>query len=126
MTRQLTSRDKQENLELKGSELQQTKLVIYLSLESMAMSSDQCDSVFLSVDSLLNDALQMQRQCRDRSDQLSQKAIELQNESATLRETSENAQLDMAHIRHQLAELMETKSKFEARERQAQKLRKHL
>ncbi|CAL9693176.1 unnamed protein product [Knipowitschia caucasica] len=92
----------------------------------MAMSSDQCDSVFLSVDSLLNDALQMQRQCRDRSDQLSQKAIELQNESATLRETSENAQLDMAHIRHQLAELMETKSKFEARERQAQKLRKHL
>uniref|UniRef100_A0AAV2KIL0 Uncharacterized protein n=1 Tax=Knipowitschia caucasica TaxID=637954 RepID=A0AAV2KIL0_KNICA len=88
MTRQLTSRDKQENLELKGSELQQTKLVIYLSLESMAMSSDQCDSVFLSVDSLLNDALQMQRQCRDRSDQLSQKAIELQNESATLRETS--------------------------------------
>ncbi|XP_068569903.1 uncharacterized protein [Cebidichthys violaceus] len=82
------------------------------------MSLNQCESVAVSVESLLNDAKRMQMQCRERSEQLSMAATQLRVESAALREQCESAQLDMAHIRRQLDDLMDTKSAFEARERQ--------
>ncbi|KAK9524624.1 hypothetical protein VZT92_017001 [Zoarces viviparus] len=90
------------------------------------MSLNQCESVAVSVDSLLSDAKRMQMQCRERSEQLSMAATQLRVESAALREQCESAQLDMAHIRRQLDDLMDTKSAFEARERQARKLSKYL
>lgn len=90
------------------------------------LSSDQCDSVVVSVESLLSDAKRMQAQCRERSDQLALAASQLRTESAALREQCEATQLDMARIRRQLEELLETKAAFEARERQARKLSKHL
>ncbi|KAK2862800.1 hypothetical protein Q5P01_002333 [Channa striata] len=108
------------------SQKQSTKLVIKLSLESMNMSRDQCESVAVSVESLLNDAKRMQMQCRERSEQLSRAATQLRVESAALRQQCETAQLDMARLRRYLDELMETKSAFEARERQARKLSKQL
>ncbi|XP_075943035.1 transmembrane protein 179B-like [Anarhichas minor] len=86
------------------------------------MSLNQCESVAVSVESLLSDAKRMQMQCRERSEQLSMAATQLRVESAALREQCESAQLDMAHIRRQLDDLMDTKSAFEARERQARKL----
>ncbi|KAK7909544.1 hypothetical protein WMY93_014228 [Mugilogobius chulae] len=103
-----------------------TRAGLSSNLESVGMSSDQCDSILLSVDSLLHDAGQMQRQCRERTEQLSRKAAQLQRESAGLREQSERAQHDMVRIRRQLDELIQTKAAFEARERQAQKLSKQL
>uniref|UniRef100_A0A3Q1GUX2 Si:ch211-285j22.3 n=1 Tax=Acanthochromis polyacanthus TaxID=80966 RepID=A0A3Q1GUX2_9TELE len=90
------------------------------------MSHDQCDSVAVSVESLLADAKRMQMQCRERSEHLSMAATQLRMESASLREQCETAQLDMARIRRQLDELLDTKAAFEARERQARKLSKHL
>lgn len=90
------------------------------------MSEAQCESVVVSVESLLSDARRMQIQCRERSEQLSLAATQLRVESAALREQCEVSQLDMARIRQQLDELMETKAAFEARERQARKLSKHL
>lgn len=90
------------------------------------MAESQCESVAVSVESLLNDAKRMQMQCRERSEQLSMATIQLRVESAALREQCESTQLDMARIRHQLDELMDTKAAFEARERQARKLSKHL
>ncbi|KAM7366146.1 hypothetical protein PAMP_015611 [Pampus punctatissimus] len=92
----------------------------------MNMSRDQCESVAVSVESLLRDAKRMQMQCRERSQQLSLAATQLRVESAALREQCEATQLDMARIRRQLDELLDTKSAFEARERQARKLSKHL
>jgi len=68
----------------------------------------------------------MQLQCRERSEQLSVAAMQLREESASLREQCEATQLDMARIRQQLDELLQTKKAFEARERQARKLSKHL
>uniref|UniRef100_A0A3B5AB96 Si:ch211-285j22.3 n=1 Tax=Stegastes partitus TaxID=144197 RepID=A0A3B5AB96_9TELE len=90
------------------------------------MSHDQCDSVVVSVESLLTDAKRMQTQCRERGEQLSMAATQLRVESASLREQCEAAQLDMARIRRQLDELLDTKAAFEARERQARKLSKQL
>lgn len=90
------------------------------------MSRDQCDSVAVSVESLLTDAKRMQMQCRERSEQLSVAAAQLRTESAALREHCEATQLDMALIRRQLEELKDTKAAFEARERQARKLSKQL
>lgn len=90
------------------------------------MSQDQWESVAVSVESLLNDAKRMQLQCRERSEQLSVAATQLRVESAALREQCEASQLDMARIRRQLDELMDTKAAFEARERQARKLSKQL
>lgn len=90
------------------------------------LSSDQCDSVVVSVESLLSDAKRMQAQCRERSSQLAAATAQLRSNSAALREQCEATQLDMAHIRRQLEELLETKSAFEAKERQARKLSKHL
>ncbi|KAG7495678.1 hypothetical protein JOB18_003734 [Solea senegalensis] len=92
----------------------------------MNMSRDQCESVVLSVESLLRDAKRMQMQCRERSEQLSMAATQLRVESASLREQCEATQLDMAHIRRQLDSLMDTKAAFEAKERQARKLSKQL
>uniref|UniRef100_A0A3Q3KDW8 Uncharacterized protein n=1 Tax=Monopterus albus TaxID=43700 RepID=A0A3Q3KDW8_MONAL len=80
----------------------------------------------VSVESLLSDAKRMQKQCRECSQQLSLAAMQLRVESATLREQCEVTQLDMAWIHRQLDELMNTKSAFEARERQARKLSKQL
>ncbi|TNN62462.1 hypothetical protein EYF80_027370 [Liparis tanakae] len=90
------------------------------------MSHNQCESVAVSVESLLSDAKRMQTQCRERSQQLSMAATQLRVESAALREQCECAQLDMAQIRRQLDDLMDTKSAFEAKERQARKLSRHL
>lgn len=90
------------------------------------MSHDQCESVAVSVESLLSDAKRMQMQCCERSEQLSLAATQLRVESAALRELCETSQLDMARIRQQLEELLEVKSAFEARERQARKLSKQL
>uniref|UniRef100_A0A3Q0T4F2 Si:ch211-285j22.3 n=1 Tax=Amphilophus citrinellus TaxID=61819 RepID=A0A3Q0T4F2_AMPCI len=90
------------------------------------MSHNQCDSVVVSVESLLTDAKRMQMQCRERSEQLSVATTQLRTESAALREQCEAAQLDMALIRRQLEELKDTKAAFEARERQARKLSKQL
>ncbi|CAL8241691.1 unnamed protein product [Merluccius merluccius] len=90
------------------------------------MSRDQCESVASSVESLLLDAQRMQTQCRQRSDQLSQAAVRLRVESSALRQQCESTQLDMARMRRQLEELKDTKAAFEARERQARKLSKHL
>lgn len=90
------------------------------------MSENQCESVAVSVESLLNDAKRMQLQCRERSEQLSMAATQLREDSAALREQCETSQLDMARIRRQLDELMDTKAAFEARERQARKLSKQL
>ncbi|XP_071333868.1 peripherin-like [Trachinotus anak] len=92
----------------------------------MSMSRDQCESVALSVESLLNDAKRMQMQCRERSEQLSMATMQLRVESASLREQCEATQLDMARIRRQLDELLDTKAAFEARERQARKLSRQL
>ncbi|KAF1380515.1 hypothetical protein PFLUV_G00164580 [Perca fluviatilis] len=92
----------------------------------MNMSQSQCESVAMSVESLLNDAKRMQMQCRERSEQLTVAATQLRVESATLREQCESTQLDMALIRRQLDELMDTKAAMEAKERQARKLSKHL
>lgn len=90
------------------------------------MSRDQCDSVAVSVESLLTDAKRMQMQCRERSEQLSVATAQLRTESAALREQCEATQLDMALIRRQLEELKDIKAAFEARERQARKLSKQL
>lgn len=90
------------------------------------MSQDQWESVAVSVESLLSDARRMQVQCRERSEQLSIAATQLRVESAALREQCEASQLDMARIRRQLDELLDTKAAFEARERQARKLSKQL
>lgn len=97
-----------------------------LSLSAQIMSEEQWESVAVSVESLLSDAKRMQTQCRERSEQLSMAATQLRVESAALREQCEASQLDMARIRRQLDELMDTKAAFEARERQARKLSKHL
>lgn len=96
------------------------------SLPAQIMSEEQWESVAVSVESLLSDAKRMQTQCRERSEQLSMAATQLRVESAALREQCEASQLDMARIRRQLDELMDTKAAFEARERQARKLSKHL
>ncbi|KAG8006236.1 hypothetical protein GBF38_005457 [Nibea albiflora] len=108
------------------SQKKTTRLVINLTLTSMDMSESQCESVAVSVESLLNDAKRMQTQCRERSEQLSMAAMQLRVESAALREQCEASQLDMAQIRRQLDELMDTKAAFEAKERQARKLSKQL
>ncbi|MEQ2240824.1 hypothetical protein ILYODFUR_019055 [Ilyodon furcidens] len=92
----------------------------------MEMSSAQCDSVVVSVESLLSDAKRMQQQCRERSEQLSLAATQLRVESSALKGQCEATQLDMARIRRQLDELLDTKAAFEARERQARKLSKQL
>lgn len=102
-----------------------TSALLPLSLPQI-MSEEQWESVAVSVESLLSDAKRMQTQCRERSEQLSMAATQLRVESAALREQCETSQLDMARIRRQLDELMDTKAAFEARERQARKLSKHL
>uniref|UniRef100_A0A1A8PVZ7 Uncharacterized protein n=1 Tax=Nothobranchius rachovii TaxID=451742 RepID=A0A1A8PVZ7_9TELE len=95
-------------------------------MESASVSSSLSDLVAVSVESLLSDATRMQAQCRERSEQLSLATMQLRVESGALREQCEAAQLDMARIRQQLDELLETKAAFESRERQALKLSKQL
>ena len=58
----------------------------HLSVSLQTMSKDQCDSVAVSVESLLTDAVKMQSQCRERSEQLAVAAAALREESACLRE----------------------------------------
>ncbi|KAM9827357.1 transmembrane protein 179B [Neosynchiropus ocellatus] len=98
----------------------------FFNRAARAMSEDQFDSVAVSVESLLSDAKRMQQQCRERSEQLALAATQLRVESSALREQSEEALLNMATMRRQLDELLDTKAAFEARERQARKLSKQL
>ncbi|KAK6291703.1 hypothetical protein J4Q44_G00374880 [Coregonus suidteri] len=90
------------------------------------MSKDQCESVAVSVESLLTDAVKMQSQCRERSEQLAMAAAALREESACLREQCQATQLDMARMRRQLEELLDTKAQMEASDRMHRKLSKTL
>ncbi|AWP00905.1 Hypothetical protein SMAX5B_012880 [Scophthalmus maximus] len=121
-----TLENTEDRLNLESQKKTTSRLEINLTLETLDMSRDQCESVAVSVDSLLSDAKRMQLQCRERSEQLSMAAVQLREESASLREQCEATQLDMAHIRRQLDELLDTKAAIEARERQARKLSKQL
>ncbi|KAL0970702.1 hypothetical protein UPYG_G00245920 [Umbra pygmaea] len=95
-------------------------------LRSLAMSKDQRESVAVSVESLLSDAVKMQSQCRDRSEQLAMAAALLREESVFLREQCQSTQLDMARMRRQLEELQDTKTQMEASDRMQRKLSKTL
>jgi len=101
--------------------------VIDLTLEHLSiMTESQCESVVCSVESLLRDAGTVQTQCRARSEQLALDATRLRAESAALRGRCAAMQLDMAGIRGQLDELLDTKAAFQAKERQARKLSRTL
>ncbi|KAJ8281874.1 hypothetical protein COCON_G00043930 [Conger conger] len=97
-----------------------------LSMGGGTMSADRAGSVACSVEALLVDAAQVQTRCRQQSEQLAAAANQLREESCCLREQCQAAQLDMARMRRQLEELLDTKAAFEARERQARKLSKRL
>ncbi|KAK7170994.1 hypothetical protein R3I94_001027 [Phoxinus phoxinus] len=90
------------------------------------MAKAQTDSVVSSVESMLADAGRIQTRCRERSEQLSAAALELHEETQSLREQCQASQLDMAHLRRTLDELLDTKHAYEARERQTRKLSKQL
>lgn len=79
-----------------------------------------------SVESLLADAALVQSQCRDRSVRLEAVAKRLRDDMEELREECEATQLGMARMRRQLEELLDSKSAYEARERQSRKLSKQL
>ncbi|CAL8377514.1 unnamed protein product [Boreogadus saida] len=108
----------------KASATRRTKA--WQRIADRAMSRDQCESVASSVESMLEDAQRVQTQCRTRSDQLALSATQLRVESAALRQQAETVQLDMAWVRRQLDQLMDTKAAFDASERTARKLSKHL
>ncbi|KAF4111408.1 hypothetical protein G5714_008439 [Onychostoma macrolepis] len=86
----------------------------------------QTDSVVSSVESMLADAVRIQTQCKERSAELAAAAVELHEETQSLREQCEATQLDMARLRRTLDELLDTKHAYEARERQTRKLSKQL
>ncbi|KAJ8008484.1 hypothetical protein DPEC_G00105360 [Dallia pectoralis] len=90
------------------------------------MSHHQCESVVVSVESLLSDAVRMQSQCRERSDQLARAAAALREESVVLREQCQATQLNMVRMRRQLGELIDTKNQMEASDRMQRKLSKTL
>ncbi|KAJ8387461.1 hypothetical protein AAFF_G00156990 [Aldrovandia affinis] len=116
---------------LKRGQLREKEEFLYFwahfeTSQTLMMSQDQVDSVVCSVESLLAEAAQMQAQCREQSEQLAAAAAQLREESQSLREQCEATQLDMARMRRQLEELLDTKAAFEARERQSRKLSKQL
>lgn len=88
------------------------------------MSESQVESVVSSVGSLLADAARVQSQCQERSTELAAAAAHLREEMQELREECEATQLDMARMRRQLEELLDSKATYEARERQSRKLSK--
>lgn len=86
------------------------------------MSECQVESVVSTVEVLLSDATRVQTQCQERSAKLAVAAAHLREEVEELRAQCEATQLDMARMRRQLEELMDSKVAYEAQERQRRKL----
>ena len=90
------------------------------------MSKEQVDSVVLSVEAVLAEAVRLQTRCQAQSGQLAVVSAQLRQETLSLREHSQAVQADMSAMRRNLEELLDTKAAFEAKERQCRKLSRQL
>lgn len=84
------------------------------------------ESVVKTVETLLAEAEQLRGRCRRQSEELGLAVAELQRENRELARKYAQAEAEMEEMRKALAELIDIKMAFEARERQVRKLSKQL
>ncbi|CAI5798089.1 Hypothetical predicted protein [Podarcis lilfordi] len=90
------------------------------------MSREQIESMIKTVETLLAEAEQLKNRCRRQNQDVTLILEQLQQENRELAQNYEQAEQEMEAIRKALAELMDAKIAFEARERQVRKLSKQL
>ncbi|TNN39386.1 hypothetical protein EYF80_050444 [Liparis tanakae] len=87
------------------------------------MSQDKLEGLVKRMEETLSEMERLKAHCGKQSEELSQLVVELRRENQELVEKYDRLTVEMKEAREVIAQLMDTKHAFDAKERQAQKLR---
>ena len=90
------------------------------------MSKEKLESLVQRMEVTLSEMEQLKAHCGRQSGELSQLVVELRRENQELMERYEELAQDMKEAKEIIEQLQDTRFAFEAKERQAQKLRRQL
>lgn len=90
------------------------------------MSDEKLEFLVKNMEIMLSELEQMKAQCSKRTLELQQAVQELRRENKDLSEKYIQLSLELSTAKEVISQLQDTKSAFEAKERQAQKLNRQL
>lgn len=90
------------------------------------VTADRLEQLMKSMDVLLSDVEQLRSHCSHQATELMKAAVELRQQQDELKESYSSLSREMQAIIDSVDDLFNTKSAFETREKQAQKLNRQL
>lgn len=90
------------------------------------MSKDKLEGLVQRMEATLMEMEQLKVHCGKQNEELSQLVVELRRENQELAEKYNQLAVEMKEAKEIIDQLQETKQAFNAKERQAQKLSRHL
>ncbi|KAM9703401.1 uncharacterized protein ACNS7B_002133 [Menidia menidia] len=90
------------------------------------LTSDRLEQLMKSMEVLLSDVEQLRSSCSHQATELTRAAVDLKQQQDDLKESYAELSREMQEIVDSVEDLFSTKSAFEAKEKQAQKLNRQL
>lgn len=100
--------------------------VITLDTSGFEVTADRLEQLMKSMEVLLSDVEQLRSHCSHQATELMRAAVELRQQQDELKESYVDLSREMQEIMDSVDDLFSTKSAFEAKEKQTQKLNRQL
>lgn len=101
-------------------------LAAALEASAFQVTADRLEQLMKSMEVLLSDVEQLRSHCSHQATELMQAAVELREQQEELKESYTELSREMQEVMDTVDDLLSTKSAFEAKEKQAQKLNRQL
>lgn len=101
-------------------------LIDSLDTSGFEVTADRLEQLMKSMEVLLSDVEQLRSHCSHQAKELMQAAVDLREQQDELKESYSELSREMQEIMDSVDDLFNTKSAFEAKEKQAQKLTRQL
>ncbi|CAN9507849.1 unnamed protein product [Ophioblennius macclurei] len=100
--------------------------LVHASESEFEVTTDRLEQLMKSMQVLLSDVEQLRGHCSHQATELMRAAVELRQQQEGLKESYNELSRDMQEIMDSVDDLFNTKSAFETKEKQAQKLNRQL
>ncbi|CAJ1077068.1 hypothetical protein D9C73_009747 [Xyrichtys novacula] len=97
-----------------------------LDVSGFQVTADRLEQLMKSMEVLLSDVEQLRSHCSHQATELMRAAVELKEQQEELKESYVELSREMQEVMDSVDDLYSTKSAFEAKEKQAQKLSRQL
>lgn len=101
-------------------------VVVSLDTSGLEGTADRLEQLMKSMEVLLSDVEQLRGHCSHQATELMRAAVDLRQQQEELKESYSALSREMQEIVDSVDDLFSTKSSFEAKEKQAQKLNRQL